>query len=59
MPDSLSELTKRFVKLIRESPDQTTDLQLASDLLGVSKRRIYDIVNVLEGVGVIRKVHKN
>jgi len=27
--------------------------------LGVSKRRIYDITNVLEGVGVIRKIHKN
>ena len=56
---SLYELSKRFIRVIRDSPDQTTDLQLVSELLGVPKRRIYDITNVLEGVGVIRKIHKN
>jgi sugar-specific transcriptional regulator TrmB len=27
--------------------------------LGVQKRRIYDITNVLEGIGYIQKIHKN
>ncbi|XP_049267513.1 transcription factor E2F3-like, partial [Rhipicephalus sanguineus] len=35
------------------------DLNKASELLGVQKRRIYDITNVLEGVGLIEKKSKN
>lgn len=27
--------------------------------MGVQKRRIYDITNVLEGIGYIQKIHKN
>jgi transcription factor E2F3 len=28
-------------------------------MLKVHKRRIYDITNVLEGIGYVEKVHKN
>lgn len=28
-------------------------------MLGVQKRRIYDITNVLEGIGYIEKMQKN
>jgi hypothetical protein len=55
----LGLLTKKFVELIQGSPDSTIDLNTASDHLGVAKRRIYDITNVLEGVSVLSKVGKN
>lgn len=45
--NSLSVLTKKFVKLIQESPDNTLDLNNAVERLNVQKRRIYDITNVL------------
>ena len=35
------------------------DLNSAVKDLDVQKRRIYDITNVLEGIGLIRKVGKN
>ena len=51
--NSLSVLTKKFVELIKESPNQTIDLNVAVDKLKVQKRRIYDITNVLEGIGYV------
>lgn len=56
---SLGLLTKKFVNLLRGAPDGVVDLNKASELLGVQKRRIYDITNVLEGVGLIEKKSKN
>ncbi len=35
------------------------DINEASATLNVQKRRIYDITNVLEGIGYIEKFHKN
>jgi len=35
------------------------DINEATRELGVQKRRIYDITNVLEGIGYIEKIHKN
>ena len=35
------------------------DLNKASINLGVQKRRIYDITNVLEGIGLVEKKSKN
>ena len=35
------------------------DLNEAADKLQVAKRRIYDITNVLEGIGLIEKTIKN
>lgn len=52
-------MTKKFVKLIKESPNQTIDLNDTVKTLMVQKRRIYDITNVLEGIGYIEKTHKN
>ena len=39
--------------------DGTLDLNIAAEQLGVQKRRIYDITNVLEGIGLIEKRTKN
>lgn len=40
---SLGLLTKRFVDILKESPDNSLDLNRAASKLGVQKRRIYDI----------------
>ncbi|KAM9786823.1 transcription factor E2F2 isoform X2 [Syngnathus typhle] len=56
---SLGLLTKKFVGLIAKSPDGVLDLNWATEVLEVQKRRIYDITNVLEGVQLIRKKSKN
>lgn len=52
-------LTTRFMTLLRESPKGTLDLNEAAVALLVQKRRIYDITNVLEGIGLVTKVSKN
>lgn len=56
---SLGLLTKKFVQLLTEAPDGILDLNVAANALGVQKRRIYDITNVLEGIVVIEKRSKN
>ncbi|KAL0484661.1 transcription factor E2FA [Acrasis kona] len=56
---SLRRLTKEFVKLIAEAEDGVLDLNHAAEVLHVQKRRIYDITNVLEGIGLIEKKSKN
>ena len=56
---SLGLLTKKFISLIEEADDGTLDLNRAADMLSVQKRRIYDITNVLEGIGLIVKKSKN
>jgi len=57
---SLGLLTAKFVSLLQEAKDGVLDLKLAADHLAVrQKRRIYDITNVLEGIGLIEKKSKN
>lgn len=56
---SLGLLTKKFVNLVEAAPDGVLDLNKAADALSVQKRRIYDITNVLEGIGLIEKKLKN
>jgi transcription factor E2F3 len=52
------------VSLIQNSENKCIDLNDAvkvtfTQVLNVQKRRIYDITNVLEGIGLIQKKHKN
>mmetsp|Transcript_57301 Transcript_57301/g.119799 ORF Transcript_57301/g.119799 Transcript_57301/m.119799 type:complete len:345 (-) Transcript_57301:219-1253(-) len=56
---SLGLLTKKFVGLVQQAPNGILDLNTAATELGVQKRRIYDITNVLEGIGLIEKKSKN
>ncbi|KAJ2952606.1 hypothetical protein O0L34_g6929 [Tuta absoluta] len=57
---SLGLLTTRFVSLLQKAKDGVLDLKIATNLLAVrQKRRIYDITNVLEGIGLIEKRSKN
>ncbi|KAM7499933.1 hypothetical protein LguiA_024347 [Lonicera macranthoides] len=56
---SLGLLTRKVVNLIKHAEDGILDLNKAADTLEVQKRRIYDITNVLEGIGLIEKKLKN
>lgn len=56
---SLGLLTQKFVSLLKSSPDGVLDLNIAAERLSVQKRRIYDITNVLEGIGILEKRSKN
>jgi len=56
---SLGLLTKRFLSLLQSAENGILDLNQASLTLAVQKRRIYDITNVLEGIGLLNKISKN
>ncbi|CAK8672578.1 unnamed protein product [Clavelina lepadiformis] len=57
---SLGLLTTKFVGLLKNAQNGVLDLKVAADQLAVrQKRRIYDITNVLEGIGLIEKRSKN
>ena len=56
---SLGELTKNFVNYIKTSGRKTININDLVHELKVKKRRIYDITNVLEGIGYIQKHAKN
>lgn len=45
--------------LLKTSPNGAINLNTASIQLDVQKRRIYDITNVLEGIGILEKKSKN
>lgn len=45
--------------LIKSKENFILDINEATKELAVQKRRIYDITNVLEGIGYIQKIHKN
>lgn len=47
---SLVLLAQRFVDLLKTAGDESLDLNQAAIQLGVPKRRIYDITNVMEGM---------
>jgi transcription factor E2F3 len=56
---SLSAVTQRFLALLLKAHGGELDLNQAASELGVPKRRMYDITNVMEGVGLIEKKTKN
>jgi len=56
---SLGLLTRKFLKLLRSATDGSLDLNATAAELDVQKRRIYDITNVLEGIGLLEKKSKN
>jgi hypothetical protein len=47
------------MELIQRDGNDTLDLNEAASILDVQKRRIYDITNVLEGIGLIEKKSKS
>ncbi|CAG9536446.1 unnamed protein product [Cercopithifilaria johnstoni] len=58
--NSLLVLTKKFMQLQPQAnEDGLLNLNEAAMRLGVQKRRLYDITNVLEGIDMIEKMGKN
>ena len=57
--NSLCQLTKSFLKYIRDQKKSTININEIVGKLTVKKRRIYDITNVLQGIGFIKKGGKN
>ena len=47
------------MQILQRSTQQVVDLKQAAQELGVQKRRVYDITNVMEGIGVVEKICKN
>ncbi|KFO31199.1 Transcription factor E2F6, partial [Fukomys damarensis] len=56
---SLVYLTRRFMDLVRSAPGGILDLNRVATKLGVRKRRVYDITNVLDGIALVEKKSKN
>ena len=63
---SLSALCSNFLELFKNAPPSTRDNNATTveicqltEHLGVKRRRIYDIVNVLEAIDVVCRVKKN
>ena len=47
------------MEFLLQQPQRQVDLNFAVKELGYAKRRLYDVTNVLEGVGVVEKTLKN
>lgn len=47
------------MEVINAAPDGIVDLNAVAKTLGVRKRRVYDITNVLDGINLIQKRSKN
>ena len=56
---TLASVTQPFYQLLIASSNGILNLNEAAEKLNVQKRRIYDVVNVLEGIGIIVKESKN
>ncbi|KAI5665578.1 hypothetical protein M9H77_15431 [Catharanthus roseus] len=56
---SLGVLCSNFLKLYNRDGVESIGLDNAADQLGVERRRIYDIVNIFESVGVLTRKAKN
>ena len=57
--NSLGQLTKNFLQYIKNKGRVNININDLVNDLGVIKRRIYDITNVLQGIGYIEKKGKN
>ncbi|ELQ76130.1 Transcription factor E2F/dimerization partner (TDP) [Trachipleistophora hominis] len=55
LENSLFVLTKKFFIYLKQVYPRAIDTNDLSHYLCVSKRRVYDITNILEGLGLLRK----
>ncbi|XP_055013275.1 transcription factor E2F3 [Boleophthalmus pectinirostris] len=56
---ALGQFTQMFMKALNSTSNGILDIKDAARIVGTSKRRIYDITNVLEGISLIKKPSKN
>ena len=57
--NSLGKLTKDFINFIKTTGRKSININDLVNKLGVKKRRIYDITNVLQGIEYLQKSGKN
>lgn len=55
---TLVTLTQDFLNVLTSSEGKEVDLSQLESELGVSKRRLYDVTNVLTGIGVVERSGK-
>ena len=56
---TLFTLTKSFIEVLKSSNGKMIELSTVEKKLGVNKRRLYDIANVLAGIGFIERSGKS
>lgn len=56
---SLGELSKRFLTMFGRIDDCIISLDTVTKQLDVERRRVYDIINILESLGVVYRKGKN
>ena len=56
---SLSNLTESFIQLLKSYNGAEVELSVAESILGANKRRLYDVTNVLSGIGMIERCGKS
>ncbi|CAD8140000.1 unnamed protein product [Paramecium pentaurelia] len=56
---SLEELSKKFVRCLIDYDEKIICLDQITEELGVERRRIYDIINILESLQVVKRKCKN
>ncbi|OHT02975.1 hypothetical protein TRFO_29731 [Tritrichomonas foetus] len=55
---SLVDITNLFLNYLKSQEGKEVDLTQVENSLGISKRRLYDVTNVLAGVGAIERTGK-
>lgn len=56
---SLGQLSKNFFEIFGKLEEKEVSLDFVTQALGVERRRIYDIINILESMGVVTRIGKN
>jgi transcription factor E2F3 len=56
---TLASLTRDFIGLLRSGEGTEVDLAMAEHRLKASRRRLYDVANVLEGVGLVTRTDRS
>ena len=56
---TLSTLTQNLIIQLKKRGDKGIELSQACKLIDAQKRRLYDVVNVLQGVGLVEKYGKS
>lgn len=55
----MEELSRKFIENFEGGEGEIMELDKVTKRLDVERRRIYDIVNIFEALGVVAKAYKN
>lgn len=56
---TLVSLTQNFVKILSDANGADVELTTVEQILGTTKRRLYDVINVLSGIGLVERSGKS